>query len=533
MTPRIAPLLTPDSTPERALPAGTRLVEYEIEGLIAHGSLGLVYRAYDRVLKLHVAIHEYLPDALARRGEESEVVLREPGHAQGFERGRRAFVDEARVLAHCQHPALPRVLRILQHHGTACRVMHCIEGPTLAEHRRSLAGAPDAAALRAWLDRLLGALEELHGQRFVHGAVAPDKILMVPGRGPVLMSSDAVRAALLSGSTRSMMASLEPGWLPIEQREPSPERPSGPWTDLYALAATLHFHIGGQAPAALAEDTPARFEPLGALWQRLHGGPAVAPASLGALDACLAERPQDRPQSVAELRALLAAQDAASRLQQAGTAGAWAMAHEAPLRPVGDLQQSLPFVAARAHAVAAAASAAAPAAAQPQRRRRWTTGVALMVMLTVSVAAAAWMRNRQGGAPVAAAVAPAALSSLPAARSAPPAPRSAPPVPLSSLPAPLSAPPAPLSVPPATAAPAPAAATRPETRADATPAETPAPAPPAPVAQGEARTPDSPRSRCGARAGYALYQCMQTQCAKRNWAQHAQCRRLREQQSLG
>lgn len=215
MTSRIASPEPPDSTPERALPAGTRLEEYEIEGVIAHGSTALVYRAYDRVLKLHVALKEYLPDTLALRGEDTQLVLREPEHGPCFERGRQAFVHEARVLAHCLHPALPRVLRILHHHGSACCVMHCVAGPTLLEHRQALAGPPDAATLRAWLDSLLGALAELHGQGFVHGAVSPAKILMVPGHGPVLMSSHAVRAALLSGSTRSMMASLEPGFMPL------------------------------------------------------------------------------------------------------------------------------------------------------------------------------------------------------------------------------------------------------------------------------------------------------------------------------
>jgi len=46
------------------------------------------------------------------------------------------------------------------------------------------------------------------------------------------------------------------------------------------------------------------------------------------------------------------------------------------------------------------------------------------------------------------------------------------------------------------------------------------------------RSPDSPRALCGKACGYALYQCMQAQCAKRNWAQHGQCKRLRQQQSL-
>ena len=51
-------------------------------------------------------------------------------------------------------------------------------------------------------------------------------------------------------------------------------------------------------------------------------------------------------------------------------------------------------------------------------------------------------------------------------------------------------------------------------------------------AQAASRSPDSPRALCGKVSGYALYQCMQAQCAKRDWAQHGQCKRLRQQQSL-
>jgi hypothetical protein len=51
-------------------------------------------------------------------------------------------------------------------------------------------------------------------------------------------------------------------------------------------------------------------------------------------------------------------------------------------------------------------------------------------------------------------------------------------------------------------------------------------------AQAASRSPDSPRALCGKAGGYALYQCMQAQCAKRDWGQHGQCKRLRQQQSL-
>jgi serine/threonine protein kinase len=531
VTPSIAMPDSHDSTPERALPAGTRLGEYEIEGVIAHSSVALVYRAYDRVLKLHVAIKEYLPDTLVLRSDGMRVVLREREQAQCFERGRQAFVHESRTLAHCDHPSLLRVMRILHHHGTVSRVMRGCAGPTLADHRLTLSGPPDATALRVWLDGLLGALAELHARGVVHGAVSPGKILMVPGRGPVLMGSDAVRAALISGSTRSMMASLAPGFMPIEQREPSADRPLGPWTDLYALAATLHFFVGGQMPSMTPADSPQSFEPLGVLWRRLHGGLAAAPAWLSVLDACLDDSVQHRPQSVAQLRALLEAQDAASRLLQLGAPSPWANMGDAsagherfpmvavPASQVADLQQTLPFVAARAHEITAAASAPAMPArsgAAGSRRRRWATGAALMVTLTVSVAAGEWMRHRQGDIPAAAPQAVAGGVAAP-------------------LPAHVSA-----TVDVASPGLAPAGAGRPDVSAGVTVAAEAAsisgpvvaPPTPKPAARLVARAPDSPREACGRRERYALLQCMETQCAKKAWSKHDQCVRLRKDRKL-
>ena len=40
--------------------------------------------------------------------------------------------------------------------------------------------------------------------------------------------------------------------------------------------------------------------------------------------------------------------------------------------------------------------------------------------------------------------------------------------------------------------------------------------------------PHSPREACGDRSQFALYRCMQTQCASSLWHGHAQCQRLRE-----
>ena len=301
------PAADPFHAPQRALPPKTRLDEYEIEQVLAQSNFAVVCRVYDHSLRLHVAIKEYLPDALALRSGETEVVLRARGHADRFEQGLQAFVGEAQTLARCDHPSLLRILRVLQRHGTVYRVMRYTPGPTLLEHRRTLGTAPDAAVMRGWLDALLGALEALHEEGCVHAAVAPGNILRLHGGRPLLLDFDAVRAALISDRAQSIMAALEPCFQPPEQQLAGAEQAMGPWTDLYSLAATLHFCISGQSPPPPGGPIVA-VEPLSEAWRRLRESrPDVgeAPAWLPVLDDCLAERARDRPQSVAEVRRLL------------------------------------------------------------------------------------------------------------------------------------------------------------------------------------------------------------------------------------
>ena len=82
-----------------ALLAGTRLAEFDIEGLLGVGGFGLVYKAFDRSLQRSVAIKEYLRGALVGRGQGLSVALRSPHEAPAFQRGLQGFLNEARLLA--------------------------------------------------------------------------------------------------------------------------------------------------------------------------------------------------------------------------------------------------------------------------------------------------------------------------------------------------------------------------------------------------------------------------------------------------
>jgi hypothetical protein len=509
-------------TPDSGLPALTRLEEYEIECVISHSSFAMVYRGFDHALNLQVAIKEYLPDALARRGAELQVVLRSSEYAEAFERGMQAFIDEAQALAHCAHPALLQVSRIPRYNGTAYRVMPYGPGPTLLEQRRSLGSMPDAHVLRAWFDDLLGALQVLHDAGFVHGAVAPDNILLLDGDRPLLMGLNAVPAALISDRTQSMMAALGPSFEPIEQRAPLSFMVTGPWTDLYSLAATLHYCISGQLPSPPAAASAAPpFEPLGEVWRRLHAEqPArdAEPAWFQVLDACLCEGPQDRPQSVAQVREMLDAR-APAVLRATPPAGI------APVvTPRPQAADAAPGEAAgEARAVPEASSAAL--AARVFGRRLWLMIAAAVIMLAAMLALfAGSMKKPSGGA-----AQTSARSGNPLVETSPSEGPSANPAAIPTTPAAAPAPTqrandadgAATSMPAATTVPAPAG---PATKAPAKAAVA--------TAQPAARMPPSPRQLCAGLDRYQLLKCMQTQCAKRAWAKHEQCVRLRTENKI-
>ena len=287
-------------SPHDLLPKGTRLHEFEITGLVGEGGFGVVYQAYDQLLLRRVALKEYLPAALAARGQDQSVVLRSQRHADSYAKGLESFINEARLLARFDHPALVKVHRFWQANDTAYLVMPYYEGPTLKAAVQALPGPPDEAWIRGLLGPLLDALDLLHRQDCLHRDIAPDNILL-PGDGqPVLLDFGAARR-VIGDMSQALTVMLKPGYAPIEQFAEVPGVRQGPWTDLYALGAVLHWIISGQTPppavGRLLRD------PYEALATRAAG--RYSEALLHGIDRCLALKGEDRPQSVTQLRALL------------------------------------------------------------------------------------------------------------------------------------------------------------------------------------------------------------------------------------
>ena len=283
-----------------ALHAGTRLGEYELLRLLGVGGFGIVYLAFDHALEREVAIKEYMPASLAGRTETMHVSIRSKSDAESFALGLKSFVNEAKLLARFDHPSLLKVHRFWEANGTAYMAMPVMRGRTVKDIRIDMSGTPDEAWTRRILMPLLGAIEKLHSEGVYHRDIAPDNIQIEPDGSPVLLDFGAARR-VLSDKTQSLTAILKPAYAPIEQYGEAGSVRQGPWTDLYALGATLHYMLLGRPPS------PATARTVHDETSSLTTGnlPGCSEAFLHTIDWMLCPRPTDRPQSVAELRAVL------------------------------------------------------------------------------------------------------------------------------------------------------------------------------------------------------------------------------------
>ncbi|MBS0444946.1 MAG: serine/threonine protein kinase [Proteobacteria bacterium] len=307
VVPTLAAAVARASLSVHTLPEGTRLREYEVVGLVGEGGFGIVYLAYDHTLQREVAVKEYMPASIATRAHGSaQVVVKAERHADTFRVGLKSFVNEARMLARFDNPSLVKVYRFWEQNNTAYMAMPYYEGATLKHALAELGRPPSEAELRAWLRPLLDALMTMHAARCYHRDIAPDNILLTPS-GPLLLDFGAARR-VIGDMTQALTVMLKPGYAPIEQYGEVESMSQGAWTDLYALASVMHFAVTGKPPMSsverLMED---QYVPLGTREAGRYSAPF-----LQAIDAALAVKPQNRPQSVAEFRDLLDGRGSAS-----------------------------------------------------------------------------------------------------------------------------------------------------------------------------------------------------------------------------
>ena len=296
------------ATSSGLLPNGTRVAEFEITCLIGQGGFGVVYEAWDHTLERVVAIKEYMPSSLANRQSDGSVVPSSDRHKETFDMGMRSFINEARLLAQFDHPALLKVYRFWQERGTTYMVMPCYRGDTLKQALASRKDAIDQDWLLGIIDGVTQALAVMHRANCYHRDIAPDNIMLLENSGrPVVLDFGAARR-VITDMTQAITVILKPGYAPIEQYAETPDMSQGAWTDIYALSAVMHVVISGRSPPpSVARMLNDRYVPLAGnseLQKRFSHH------ILAAVDSGLAVRPEGRPQSIAEFRSALNLQGA-------------------------------------------------------------------------------------------------------------------------------------------------------------------------------------------------------------------------------
>ncbi|PWC55638.1 hypothetical protein TSO221_05065 [Azospirillum sp. TSO22-1] len=284
-----------DGRPGIHLIPGTALQgRYRVGRVLGQGGFGATYLGWDERLHVKVAVKEYYPaNLISRVPGSSDVTPFSDEHAKGFTAGLAKFLDEARMLARLRDvKEIVGVQDFFEENGTAYIVMELLEGGTLKKYIAESGGKLDARRVLAVMAPIMKALQTVHDQGLIHRDISPDNIFLTASGERKLLDFGAARHA--AGQAANLTVILKPGYAPPEQY--SQDGKQGPWTDVYALCATMYCALTGKPPP----DATGRFmndnvpKPSAV-------GVQLTPAFEKVLMGGLAMRLQDRPQSMKDL----------------------------------------------------------------------------------------------------------------------------------------------------------------------------------------------------------------------------------------
>lgn len=253
----------PHQLPPRTILNG----KYLVGRILGEGGFGITYLGWDLNLDLKLAIKEYYPAGFVTReitGTNS-ITPFTGDSLEFFTRGRDKFINEAKTLAKFYTlPGIVSVKDFFLENGTAYIVMEYLDGITLKQHLAQKGGKLPAAEVFALMEPLVKSLTEVHRAGLIHRDISPDNIMLTKDGSVKLLDFGAAREISASGE-KSNTVNIKTGYAPEEQYRTHGVQ--GPWTDIYALSATIYKCITGITPDESLE--------------RLRENRLVAPSALG------------------------------------------------------------------------------------------------------------------------------------------------------------------------------------------------------------------------------------------------------------
>ncbi len=232
-----------------ALPCGTVLDNrYVIGRFIGKGGFGITYLAYDKQTNNVIVVKEYYPMGIAYRSSDFTITLTDEKSESIFRKGAEKFYEESKLVSQFNgNPNIVSVYDVFRANDTVYLTMEYLEGITLKEHIIKNGVISEEAALKI-LDKITLALEAAHSRNVLHRDISPDNIMLCNDGRIVLIDFGAARQ-VIAESELSLSVVFKPGYTPVEQYTKRGKQ--GPWTDIYALGATIFFALTGEEP-----DTP-------------------------------------------------------------------------------------------------------------------------------------------------------------------------------------------------------------------------------------------------------------------------------------
>jgi len=278
-----------------SLPAGTTIDCYSIIKMIASGGFSLIYLAEDEDTQERVIIKEYLPKKSASRKKTNRIhIIGSAKQQNAFHHGRKLFYQEAKALANLQHPNVVKVRNFFLANDTAYLVMDYEPGKNLGGYIKQRGGNLSTTFIMTVFPPILDALSLIHSRNQLHLDIKPGNIHLRPGGNPLLLDFGAVHCVTKTSNIKTSQV-ITAGFSPVEQYYASGN--IGPWSDVYAIGATMRSCIEGKPPPS-AIKRHAKETLVSAVKKHKQRYPVYL---LEAMDWAMEMDPDQRPQNAGDL----------------------------------------------------------------------------------------------------------------------------------------------------------------------------------------------------------------------------------------
>ena len=224
---------------------------YRVDKHLSSGGFGNTYMATNIEFNERYAIKEFFMKGITQRdGNQTTVSVSNSENGDAFIQQKEKFKKEARRLRQLDNPHIVKVHDLFEENGTAYYVMDYVDGENLSERLKRTGRPMSESEVCLILPQILDALKAVHNEGFCHLDIKPSNIMLDKGGKIKIIDFGASKQLGANGTltTNAPTAFAQtPGYAPREQMEQNLDK-IGPWTDIYALGATLYNLLTNNKP---------------------------------------------------------------------------------------------------------------------------------------------------------------------------------------------------------------------------------------------------------------------------------------------